>query len=466
MKAAKIGLLLLLLGFGGVVETAFAVRNKIGIGPAGCRVIRGRFYGPSFTFDAADEREAVPAGTAIEVENAFGGVRVVPGTPGEVRVSLRKVVFRPTEDAARTFADRVHVEKTLTGSVLHISTNRRALEGGSEDVGFETHLGIAAPPDTPVRVQADHGQVEVRDAARADITNSFEPVEVERVKGPVTVDSRHGDVTVAEVAGTLTLTARYGDVKVRDVAGAVTVNVEHGEVTADRVGGLVVTTRHGGLKAGDVRGDLEVHGEHTGVEVLGVTGRALVETTFGDVVAKNVTGELRVKSEHGSVEATDVGGAVFAQASFDDVTLTRVAGPVDVAVEHGGLKGHGLEKGVKARVQGDGIVLEEFRGPIEVDAQRAGIELEPAGELVDAVSASATHGAIRLSVPGGSRIDLEAAAQHGEVQVDVPGLVLSRSETERVSGKLGGGGAMVRLTAANGDVRVETPQAVAAQNPQ
>jgi len=119
-----------------------------------------------------------------------------------------------------------------------------------------------------------------------------------------------------------------------------------------------------------------------------------------------------------------------------------------------------------ARVQGDGIVLEEFRGPIEVDAQRAGIELEPAGELVDAVSASATHGAIRLSVPGGSRIDLEAAAQHGEVQVDVPGLVLSRSETERVSGKLGGGGAMVRLTAANGDVRVETPQAVAAQNPQ
>jgi putative adhesin len=143
-----------------------------------------------------------------------------------------------------------------------------------------------------------------------------------------------------------------------------------------------------------------------------------------------------------------------------------VAGPVDVAVEHGGLKGHGLEKGVRARVQGDGIVLEEFRGPVDVDAQRAGIELDPAGALVDAVSASATHGAIRLSLPSGSRIDLEAAAQHGEVQVDVPGLALSRSGTERVSGKLGGGGAMVRLTTANGDVRVETPQAVAAQNPQ
>jgi len=465
MKAAKIGLLLLLLGFGGVVETAFAVRNKIGIGPAGCRVIRGRFYGPSFTFDAADQREAVPLGTAIEVDNAFGGVRVVQGTPGEVRVSLRKVVFRPTEEAARVFADRVHVEKTLAGTVLRVSTNRRALEGGAEDVGFETHLEIAAPPDTPVRVQADHGQVEVRDAARADVTNSYEPVQVERVKGDVTVDSRHGDVTVADVAGTLSVTARHGDVKVRDVTGAATLNVEHGEITADRVGGLVVTTRHGEVKAGDVRGDLEVHGEHTGVEVLGVAGRALVETTFGDVVAKNVTGELRVKSERGSVEATDVAGAVFAQASFDDVVLSRVAGPVDVAVEHGGFKGHGLEKGVKARVSGDGIVLEEFRGPIDVDAQRAGIELVPADALVDPVSANATHGAIRLSLPRGSRIDLEAAAQHGEVQVDVPGLVLTRAEGARASGKIGGGGALVRLTAANGDVRVETPQAVAAQNP-
>ena len=104
MKAAKIGLLLLLLGFGGVIETAFAVRNKIGIGPAGCRVLRGRFYGPSFTFDAAEERQAVPAATALEVENAFGAVRIIQGTPDEVRVSLRKVVFRPTEKAARAFA--------------------------------------------------------------------------------------------------------------------------------------------------------------------------------------------------------------------------------------------------------------------------------------------------------------------------------------------------------------------------
>jgi DUF4097 and DUF4098 domain-containing protein YvlB len=465
MRAAKIGLLVLLLGFGGVIETAFAVRNKIGIGPEGCRVIRGRFYGPSFTFDAAEDRQAVPAGTAVEVENAFGGVRVIEGAPGEVRVSLRKVVFRPTEAAARAFADRLHVEKALNGTVLRVTTNRRELENGPDDVGFETHLEIAVPPQTPVKVQAEHGQVDVADVARAEITNSFESVLVERVKGAVSVDSRHGEVTIADVGGALSLLARHGDVSVRDVAGAATLDVEHGEVAADRVGGLTLTAHHSELKANDVRGNLAVHAEHTGIEANGVSGAALLETTFGDVVAQSVTGELRVKSEHGSVHATDVSGPVFAQASFEDVVLSRIAGPVDVSVEHGGFQANGLEKGARARVIGDGVVLQGFRGAVDVTAERGGIELVPADALGEPVTASATHGAIRLEVPHDSRIDLEAAAQGGEVRVDVPGLVLTRAENARASGRLGGGGTLVRLTADHGDVNVEAPPAVSAKNP-
>ena len=69
MKASKIGLLILVLGFGGVVETAWGVRQNIGFGPQGCRVLAGRFFGPSYTFDA-EQIQPVPAGTAIEVVNA------------------------------------------------------------------------------------------------------------------------------------------------------------------------------------------------------------------------------------------------------------------------------------------------------------------------------------------------------------------------------------------------------------
>ena len=106
MSARKIGMLLLLLAFGATVETAWQVRGDVRIGPEGCRVMSGRFYGPSFTFEQTAERAVAAAAPRIEVRNAFGEVRVVAGAPGTVRVRLRKVVFLPTEDKAKAFADR------------------------------------------------------------------------------------------------------------------------------------------------------------------------------------------------------------------------------------------------------------------------------------------------------------------------------------------------------------------------
>ena len=117
MSARKIGLLLLILGFGAVVETAWHVRGDVRIGPEGCRVIGGRFYGPSYSFEQSLE-QAVPAGEAprLEVKNAFGGVHVTAGAPGVVKVKLRKVVFLPTEEKAKAFADRVELRVSADGS--------------------------------------------------------------------------------------------------------------------------------------------------------------------------------------------------------------------------------------------------------------------------------------------------------------------------------------------------------------
>ena len=67
MSARKIGLLILILAFGASVETAWQVRGDWRVGPEGCRVIGGRFYGPSYSFEQTAER-AVPAGAALRLE--------------------------------------------------------------------------------------------------------------------------------------------------------------------------------------------------------------------------------------------------------------------------------------------------------------------------------------------------------------------------------------------------------------
>ena len=467
MKGAKIGLLLLILAFGSTVETAWRVRNHLGAGAWGWFMMGGKFQGPSFAFKV-DQTQVVASDTPVEVENAFGGVKIVQGAAGEVRIALRKVVFLATEDKARAFADRIQVQTRREGGALRILTNRSDLEppmGAEPEVGFETHLDLVVPPGTAVKVHNEHGAVDVTDVARAEVSGSFDTIRVERVGGPAQIEARHGDVHATGIKGDLKLTNRHGDVTIEDVGGRATLDVQHVEVSATRVGGLLVNGAHGDVTAETVRGDLEVHAQHGAVRGTDVTGRASVDTSFQGVTLEKVGGDATVHTKHGEVSLTDVTGAVNAEASFDDVSLTRIGGPVTVAVRHGALRAKGLEKGARVRASGDEVVLEDFRGPVEIEAERAAVRLVPAGAISAGVKVTATHGAIELDVPAGSRIDVQASAQSGEITTDVPGLNATQTSAGKLTATLGGGGNAVVLSTSHADVRLRGAAAVAQKTP-
>jgi DUF4097 and DUF4098 domain-containing protein YvlB len=452
VRARKIGLLFLILGFGAAMETAWNVRNHVDIGPEGCRVLGGRFYGPSWSF-VDETKRAAPAGARVEVANAFGAVRISLGDPGEVKVGLRKVVFLPTEERARAFADRVTLRAELSGDVVQVGTNRDVL-GRDDRVGLETHLDLRVPPGTAVVVRNEHGQVTVEDVAKADITASYEGVEVSRVSGGLELKNRHGSVGISGVGGDLTLDARYGDVEVEDVKGRASLEVRHGQVTVKRTGGLKLDHAYGDVNLQEVAGNLEVKAEHAGVDASDVTGDASIENSFNGVQLSKVGGSAKVKTQHGEIKATAVTGALTAEASFGSVELEDVGGPVEVAVAHGGVRARSFTKGGRFKASGEDVTLDGFEGAVDVEAERASVHIAPRGAITERISVRATHGGIRLEVPVGSRFDLEAEARRGEVRADLPGFVVSRSDTRRVSGTLAGGGSPVTLTA-DGDVELE-----------
>jgi DUF4097 and DUF4098 domain-containing protein YvlB len=463
VKAGKLLVLVLVLSFGAAIETAWSLREKFGLGPLGWHVLGGRFRGPSFTFEDEETHELKGGGT-VEVDNAFGAVTMVPGSAGEVKVKLRKVVYLSPESEARQFASGIHLYASPVGGGLRLSTNREEA-GRDRYVGFETHLEIALPAGTPVKVRNEHGRVEVHDVGRAELSNSFEPIEVKGVDGDAVLQGRHGNLSVSGVRGALTVTARHGNLELQDVDGRSEVQLEHGNLKASRTGPLLVTLSHGDVEARTVRGDLEVRGEHAGVDAEEVSGRAQVATSFRDVRLAKVDGATRVKAKHGKVQASDVKGETVVTSEFDGVTLARIAGPVDVTVTHGGLQAEDLAAGARVKSSGDEVILDRFSGAIDVDAQRGGVDLRPAGALTQPMEVKAVHGGIRLAVPDGSRFQFEAAARHGELDVNVPGLAVMLSERSRVTGSMGGGGNLVRLTTEHGDVNVSAGASVAAKTP-
>jgi putative adhesin len=454
MKGTKVALLILILGFGGSVETAWMVRNHISMGGGGCRH-HGRFSGPSFSFEESG-RHAVTAGATLEVENAFGAVRVRAGSPGEALVTFRKVVFRPTEQEAREYAGRIRQDLVAGPSLLRLGTNRRELEGPRPEVGFETHLDITVPADVHVKVVNRHGPVEVAGVADADVNNSHDAVRVERAAGPVRIRSSHGDVRVEAVQGILELDSQHGAVVLRDVGGAATVEMRHGDLEAARLGGLTLTIAHGQANVQDVRGDLEVNGQHAELAVAEVAGRARLETSHRNVVLDRVGGGARVRTSHGDVQATDVKGSLEVEASYDDVTVARVGGPLQVTVTQGGVDASSLQQGARIRATGENVDVRDFRGVVEIDVERGGAHLAPGAPLLEALKVSTRHGDIELELPPDSRLDLQASARHGEVTADAPALTVTRAEHSRIEARAGGGGNPVVLAAEQGDVRIRS----------
>jgi hypothetical protein len=457
MRAAKIGLLFLILMFGAGIETAWQVRENIGLGPMGCQVLGGRLYGASFVFQSSEERP-VEAGRAIEVRNTFGDVTVRAGEPGKVAVALRKVVFRPKEEEARAFAERLRIVVREESGRLVVTTNREDLDRerpGGRQVGFETHLELTVPADTPLSVHTEHGGIDASGVAQADLAGSFEDVRAEHIAGALKVDVHHGGAQVREVGGTLTLTGKHGDVLAEDVKGTVSIEREHGDVKLSRVGPTTVSTTHGGVEVDGVVGDLEARVEHGGVEAAHVAGRAVVSSSYDGITVRHVEGEARLRAEHGGVEAEDVLGALFAEASFAGVRLLRIGKDADVTVSHGGVDGRALAGAVRVKSSGDDVSLDGFAAAVDVDAERGSVDLSPAGPITHQVTVRAQHGGITLRVPSGSDLTLEAAARPGDLEVDLPGFVVERKDETGTTGRLGKGGVSVKLAASHGDVHVQ-----------
>ena len=452
MSARKIGFLILILAFGAVVETAWSVReNRFYFGPEGFRILGGRFYGPSFTFEESTER-AVPVDQELEIEvrNSFGDVRILPGEGASVRVDLRKVVFRPTEEKARAFAERVELRFEEEDGRVRIGTNRDDVPG-REKVGFETHLDLHIPEEARAVVRNDHGSVEVSGIARAEIRASYGDVRVERIEGPVFVKARHGAVHATELGAELSLESRHGDVEVVGVTGHSTLDVQHGALTVRRSATLEAKASYGDFVAESVGGDLTLEARHAGAVIADVAGSVDVQTSYEGVRLERIEGNVTVRVEHGSVRAEEVKGALTAEASHDGVWLDGVSGHVEVAVRGGGLEARELKAGAHVRSRGD-VSIDGFGGAIDVETEGGDVLLKPGRPITEPVIASAKKGAMRLEVPAGSRFTLEAESRHGELVLDVPELERSLGNG-RITGTIGGGGVTVQL-AADQDVTV------------
>ena len=126
-----------------------------------------------------------------------------------------------------------------------------------------------------------------------------------------TADEIHLDVKVPRYAELATISISSGDFNVSNLDGPVTVETRGGNVTASRVGALTVRSRGGD------------------VSVDGVEGMVYVVANSGDITVKNAGSEVRATTNNGDINVACARGRVDVSTAYGKIGLSNIGGDVD-----------------------------------------------------------------------------------------------------------------------------------------
>jgi DUF4097 and DUF4098 domain-containing protein YvlB len=147
-------------------------------------------------------------------------------------------------------------------------------------------------------------QVTVPRATEATIANHSGRVEIERIKGPLDLESRSGRVSVRQIDDDAKIVSRSGSVQVESIAG-----------------GLSVESRSGTVRIRDCKQD------------------ANVVVRSGTLQVEDVGGSLKVDSRSGVVGISEVGGGLTVRTASGMVRYDGpVGGPFDIDVTSGSVR--------------------------------------------------------------------------------------------------------------------------------
>lgn len=207
----------------------------------------------------------------------------------------------------------------------------------------------------------------------------------------------------------------------------------------------------------------------------------------GSFELQNVNGAVEVQGwDRDEVEVHAVKTAKLKESDLGRVTIEVSAKPSSVAVATHYPQNEGVEVSVEytihvphsARVEHIGTVngtlriagvedledVHSVNGNIEVYESGGGVHAHTTnGSLhlelahicpLNGVAAETTNGSVYLAIPSDTQADLEARSMNGNFQSELPLSVESSQRPREVNGKLGRGGAPIRLHTVNGGIRV------------
>jgi ribosomal protein S11 len=420
---------------------------------------------------------ALTGGRSLKVEHWQGNVTIRTQAKGEAEIHASMKCSSEKLEDAREGCDRIKVlvEESSSGVWVRTVPPGNDFFNGRRSLSFALNFDITMPETAPLEVHTRFGSVTVTDLhapatiqtnngkvvftggrGKQRIEDNFGNVEVTRNDGDVTIVDSNGKVTASDVTGTLEVHDNFGDINATNIGKRLDVNSANGDVTATNVTGPVnISNSFGKVTVRDAKADVWVQDQNGAVEVTGVTGTADLRATFGPMRFSRIGKGVTVHGQQSEITGDTVGGPATVDLNFGGIELHNVKGGVRAMAGQANIRLSDIGGEVYAGTSFGSVTVEDVAEPITVDNHQGSVTVRAkAAKKCQPISLTTGFGPMKVFVAPGAGYDVTAKVSFGTITAEPAMTVTGQVGGESLTGKIGGGGCMLKLVNQQGNIDI------------
>ncbi|MCK4409570.1 MAG: DUF4097 family beta strand repeat protein, partial [Candidatus Eisenbacteria sp.] len=197
-------------------------------------------------------------------------------------------------------------------------------------------------------------------------------------------------------------------------------------------------------------GDLELSGWRADIECRVDDG----DVQFTDVV----NGNTEIWIEDGDVRLAQLSGDLVVRGDDGDVTVTNsTLSHALFALEDGDIRISDSKGNFDAALDDGDVTLSRVTASIvDVRGEDGSVDLDVTSDDDVHINVATDDGDVTIRLAGGLSFQYLVTMDDGRVDIDLDGNIETDSSEHRISGEVGTGGGLVRVSTADGDIQLTT----------
>jgi DUF4097 and DUF4098 domain-containing protein YvlB len=238
-----------------------------------------------------------------------------------------------------------------------------------------------------------------------------------------------------------TVNANRGDVKVTALKAPVTISANHGDIELSAI-------------TGDITARLNNSGSN--IAAHSVTGALTVEGHSHDSTISDLNGPLTMRGEFfGDAHFERIRGPLKFHTSRTDFQLGRLDGQIDIS-SSAALSTSEAVGPLTLTTHSRNITLDRVAGDVSVTNRNGSVDVTSAPPLSN-VTVENRNGSVSITVPEQANFAYQFDATNGDIESDFSQVKSTEQDSRKntVSGTIGKGGPLLRVTTSQGDVSLK-----------